>query len=209
MSTEVIPLGDAEETRACPFCGEEIKAIARKCRHCHEMLGDLGAPGVFRQGKKIVVSRNVPLPPRCVKTGEPTDQFLMREVRWHSQILYLLLLTGILPYLIVALLMQKRHRLRVPLTRERIVRRRLWLAAGWLGILGGIGLFVCAAVFSKPNNDLGLYLVLAGLAAILLGAIVAIAVSNPLTATYIDNERVWLKGAGRQYLADLPEWQGV
>ena len=26
------------ETKQCPFCGEEIKTIAKKCRFCGEML---------------------------------------------------------------------------------------------------------------------------------------------------------------------------
>ncbi len=33
------------ETKECPFCGQSIKSIARKCRHCGEYLD--GGPGDF------------------------------------------------------------------------------------------------------------------------------------------------------------------
>jgi len=30
--------GDGRETRRCPYCGETVLAVARKCKHCHSIL---------------------------------------------------------------------------------------------------------------------------------------------------------------------------
>src|SRR5689334_16527644 len=49
QAVKAVPAGatsevTAEPTKRCPFCGEVILAIARKCKHCGEFL-DRGAPG--------------------------------------------------------------------------------------------------------------------------------------------------------------------
>ena len=31
---------DSEETKKCPYCGEQILATAKKCKHCGEWLDD-------------------------------------------------------------------------------------------------------------------------------------------------------------------------
>jgi hypothetical protein len=40
----------AEETKGCPFCGEEILQVAIKCKHCGSMLDGSG------QEKKVTVT---------------------------------------------------------------------------------------------------------------------------------------------------------
>ncbi len=32
------------KTKTCPFCGEEVKFEAQKCKHCKELIGDKACP---------------------------------------------------------------------------------------------------------------------------------------------------------------------
>jgi hypothetical protein len=43
-----------KNTKACPFCGEEILAVALKCKHCQTMLNGSG------QQQKVTVSGRDP-----------------------------------------------------------------------------------------------------------------------------------------------------
>jgi hypothetical protein len=43
---------DEPSHRACPFCGEEILAVAKKCKHCGEMLDQTVRPGDGGPAKK-------------------------------------------------------------------------------------------------------------------------------------------------------------
>jgi len=33
---------DDNKSKLCPYCGEDIKVMAIKCKHCHSMLADIG-----------------------------------------------------------------------------------------------------------------------------------------------------------------------
>ena len=98
------------------------------------LLGDAGAGHVYRKGKVIVVPRGAVLPPFCVKCGAPAaDDGKKTSFSWHSRWLYLLILfTGPLFYVIVALVVRKKVDLIMPLCEaHRRLRRQLF----WAGIL--------------------------------------------------------------------------
>ncbi|CAD0303894.1 hypothetical protein CFBP498_05000 [Xanthomonas hortorum pv. vitians] len=64
---------------------------------------------VWREGDVLVCTPGADLPPRCVKCNAPVDDLPRRYIfHWHHPVIYLALLMGILPYLILAIVLRKR-----------------------------------------------------------------------------------------------------
>ena len=69
----------------------------------------------YREGKiLVVVPSGCGLPARCVKCGAPSETLLTKAFRWHSSWVYLLILPGLIFYVIVALVVQRKARIGVP-----------------------------------------------------------------------------------------------
>jgi hypothetical protein len=101
------------------------------------------------EGDALSVEKEAPLPDCCMKCGSPSIAIRRnQQFAWTPQWVYLLFLVSGLIAIILALVLQKKGRLHVPLCANCAQRWSqglllLWLSIGWLivGIIAG-GLFL-------------------------------------------------------------------
>jgi predicted RNA-binding Zn-ribbon protein involved in translation (DUF1610 family) len=202
------PPGDDRQRSPCPLCGEMIITGAAKCRFCGEYL-DSTIRGLWRSGDLLVIRKETKLPERCVKSNQPCSRTLTRKLTWHHPALYLILfLTAIIPYVIVALIVQKRAEIEVGLSEEWFARRRRTILIAWLLILGSIAMPFGVSILLNLRGEVVGW---SALAAVVIGlgtAIYGVVAARLVSPAEITDTHVWLKGVHPEYLAELPTWDG-
>jgi hypothetical protein len=123
--------------------------------------------------------RGFDLPPVCMKCGAPATQFKERTFSWHSQWVYVLLLAGLVPFVIIALVLTKRMRVAVPFCDAHAGhwwKRNLFIVGGLLLL---IAMLIFGAVRSGPggNDSLSRALLIAVGIGFLVWIVLAIIVS--------------------------------
>ena len=203
-------------TKLCPLCGEEIKAIARKCRYCGEYFDEDGGvghspkSGIWRDGNQLVMTRDAELPYVCIKTNRPADVWLPRTVSWYPKWTLVLLPLGLLVFVIVAGLLRKQAPIRVGLCESRRVARIWTIGLAWGGIMLGLGLLMVGITSEKQQPaSLAASLIPLGCLLFFASAILGATLPRIVSAVYINEDFIWLKGVHPDYLARFPEFPGV
>jgi hypothetical protein len=167
----------------------------------------MGVAAAWRDGALIACSTNAVLPSHCcAKCGRPADgKPLRKRFTWHPGAYYLLILIGVLIYLIVALIVSKKATVVIPLCSQHRKRRSTMILTAWLLLAAGIG----AMFYAFSLRNVPAELILGGIGAMLVSAIVAIVGTQTISPKRIDDFYAWYRGASREYLAGLPSVPGT
>jgi hypothetical protein len=190
------------DTKKCPFCQEVIRAVAVKCRHCGELLGDNKSPGIWRDGKLLVMSRKIKLPARCVKSNAPATTWLKRQYKWHQGGMGMAILQGAL----ISSLIAEKIKIQVPLSDEWTRRRRRAILIGWLSAVIGLALIFVGIASANRRDSALVTLIPIGFLVMMAGSIYGAVRAQVVRMAKANSTHLWLKGVHRDYLATLPTW---
>jgi hypothetical protein len=162
-----------------------------------------GGELVWRSQRQFILRSETPMPDRCVRCNAPANGYrLKRQLYWHPPAYYLLILISILVYAIVAICIRKKARIHIALCETHRAVRKWTMISCWLAAVLGLGAIIVGAA-----NENGLVAVI-GILLMLGGLIWGVAKVPTVSAAKIEKDFVWVKGGGREFLDDLPEWTG-
>jgi hypothetical protein len=174
------------------------------------MAGSAPAVAAFpivRQGSQLIIPQPPPnqpaiLPPLCIKCGAPADgKPVERIIYWHQPVLYLLILAGLLIYAIVAMVVRKGIKVRMPLCARHAQRRSVAVTLAWVLPLVGIA---DAIILPQFNIDGGV-VALITITLVVTGLVVWGVVSTPIRPKSIDQYRGVFTGFCKIFLEQFPE----
>jgi hypothetical protein len=165
---------------------------------------------MWRDGKLLVVGKGERFPDRCVKTNKPAHgRRVLQVAEIGTVIVSIIHLLSPIVALISAPLLLTRESYSVALSDEwHRKRRRGYIIAGIVIPIGFVALAYGTGIIGLGKAILGSLLIILGVLFTSFGILYVCDASTLITAKRITNDYVWLKGAGVEFLASLPEWPG-
>lgn len=190
----------------CEFCAEDIDPAATRCRACGEAVGRGLERGWRWDGQQLLVDEGARLPCKGCLLCETTNDVAprLRAFVYTPPWVWIGLVGGLLPLVLLALIGQRRASVSLPLCGGCLWSIRLWNAGvGLFAVIGLFGLPILGGVVlgaALPPNDRWLG-VLGGFVAWLVGVIALKVVADRRTprCTYVE------KGAVKVITLALPD----
>ena len=149
--------------------------------------------------KKLVVQgENQIWPSRCYKCNVSTENAKQVKLYYINPWIYITFIISPLVYIIVSLIVRKKYVLNLPICDNHLKRRKRFIMSQW--IVATITVTLLTIGISLNNSTLiitSILLFIYFLAALVLGRMAYI--------VKLKDERIWIKGAGKDFISSLPE----
>jgi hypothetical protein len=165
--------------------------------------------GQWQDGNVLVTHKEAQFLNCCIKCGQPSDGIVWKKkYYWHHPAFALLVLVQIFLYVIVALIVRKSMTVHLYLCEEHRAKRNRSVMLAWLLSLSALGGLIGGAIYAgnARSSDawIGGVIALVGFVLLIAALVVGFAFAPILKPKKIDKEYAWFKGAGHEYLAQLP-----
>ena len=148
--------------------------------------------GVWSDGNMLVIHREAPLPPICIRSGKPADEWVPLKIKWSYGFGQ--------PRL--------RMTMQVPLTRQWVywhTRGPLIMFA--LATVLGLGAVLSMLLqFNLSEGATAVLLIALGMTAFTF-VLIGISFMRLLEFVRVKGNYFWFRGAHRKFLDQLPPWQ--
>jgi hypothetical protein len=205
---------------SCTICGKAVGADNlidllgnRVCAVCKPMAVQSLKEGAgihsktftaWRDGKRVVAFDKTVLPARCFRCNHDSVGVPMkRKLSWHPALYFALIFVNLFIYVIVAILVRKRATLDIFLCEKHRSQRKMYIIGAWSSVVVGTLVLVIGGVTNTGWMSVaGILVIVAAIVASVVGVLDARAVKIKKDGS------VWLRGAGKEFLASLPDWTG-
>ena len=164
---------------------------------------------LWRKGDLLAFHKYAPLPAICLKSNQPATGQLKRNLAWHPPSVYIGLLLGLFPFVIIALILTKKATIYIGLSDEWFAIRKQKIARAWrivlLSIALGIGLPILGGI-TQQGPGVICPAALGALVLFLVGVCYGNFGARLVYPARITADFVYLKGVHPDFLAQLPEW---
>lgn len=166
--------------------------------------------GLWRDGEFLIARRGEVFPPICVKTGLPATRQLLIQMRLNSILPAIGFLLGCFPGMLIFTMFQSSRAVRVCISQQAYKQQNAMAIQGLLVSVLGIGCILAGAAIGPEilgdPQPLTVLLVILGALLTIGGVGVMTTARNPLTAVAFHPHYTIIRGAGKEFLALLPEF---
>lgn len=150
--------------------------------------------------KYVIASPDADWPQRCYKCNQKTEHTKPVKLSYVNPWWYLTILIALLITIIVILIVQKKFSIALPMCEKHLLLKKRTRTFQWSA-------FGMTIIFGLASAALGSPLLIIFACLSFVGVIVAAVASGTVRITKYKDGKLWILGAGKEFVSSLPTHQ--